>query len=85
MSDAIVHKAIADAVGQAYESWAAEHPSLAAVIDRISLTDRAVESLRQSAEYRQAVSDYHRGLNELTLLNQLVELAGPVVQRILGV
>jgi len=54
------------------------------VIDRISLTDRAVESLRDSDEFRQAVAAYHRGMSETDLLNKLLDLAGPVVSRLLG-
>lgn len=52
MSPETVSALVAAAVGQQFDTWAAEHPSLAAVIDRIRLTDHAVESLRQTPAYR---------------------------------
>lgn len=79
-----VQQIVAQAVGQAYEAWAAQHPSLAAVIDRVLLTQRTVESLRESAEYRQAVDAFHRDQNELGLLKQLIELAAPLLAGLLA-
>ena len=84
MTDQLVEQTVAGAVQRAYDDWAVEHPSLAAVIDRISLTDRTVESLRQSQEYREAVAAYHCGLSELDLLGRLAELAGPIITSILA-
>jgi len=78
-----VQNAVAKATQQAYWDWAAAHPSLAAVIDQITLTDRAVERLRTTTEYHQAVAAYYEGRNELDLLNQLVALAGPILQSLL--
>ena len=74
---------IARAVNQAYDAWAALHPNLAAVIDRITVTDHAAESLRATPEYRQAVADFHAGLAETDLLNRLLDLAGPILANIL--
>jgi len=71
------------AVQQAYDAWAIEHPSLASVIDRIELTQQAVESLRQSQGYKDAIEAYHRSRGELELLNKLIELAGPILVGIL--
>ena len=84
MTDEIVQQTVVRAVQRAYEEWQQEHPSLAAVIDRITLTERAVESLRDSPEYRQAVAAYNRGLGEADLLNRLMDLAGPVIAAILA-
>jgi len=84
MTDEIVQQTVVRAVQRAYEQWRQEHPSLAAVIDRITLTERAVESLRDSPEYRQAVAAYNRGLGEVDLLNRLIDLAGPVIAAILA-
>ena len=78
-----VQQAVAKATEQAYWDWAAAHPSLAAVIDQIALTDRAAESLRATPEYHQAVAAYYESRNELDLLNQLVTLAGPILQSLL--
>jgi len=83
MSEQAVQSAVERAVGQAFDRWANEHPSLAAVIDRIMVTDRAVESLRESDEYRQAVTAYHNGMSENDMLNKLLDLAGPVISRLL--
>lgn len=85
MSDENVQSAVAQAVSQAYETWAAEHPTLAAVIDRLALTQQTADSLRQSPEYKQAVTDFGKAQSELTLVSQLVELAGPIIRGILGV
>jgi len=83
MSDELVRQTVARAVAKAYDQWAAEHPSLATVIDRITLTANVVQSLRDSDEYRQAVTAYHRGMSELDLLDRLVELAAPMLATIL--
>lgn len=85
MASEIVEQSVVRAVQQAYEAWSAQHPSLASVIDRITLTEQAVESLRDSQEFRQAIDAYHRSGGELELLDRLVELAGPVVGSILAV
>ncbi len=84
MSDEIVQQTIVRAVQRAYDGWAGEHPSLAAVIDRISLTECAVESLKDSAEYQQAIAAYHRDMSDANLLNRLVELAAPIVMSLLA-
>ena len=84
MANENVEQVIVRAVQRAYDAWAAEHPSLAAVIDRITLTERSVESLRGSPEFREAVEVYHASRNELDLLNRLIDLAGPVLAAILA-
>ncbi len=72
------------AVGRVYDAWAAEHPSLAAVIDRIKLTERTVQSLRETPQYKQAVRQYHEARNELQLLETLANLAGPAINAVLA-
>ena len=72
------------AVGQSFEQWASQHPALAAVIDRVRVTDITVASLRNSPEYRQAVADYTQGVTELNLLSQLIKLAGPILVGLLA-
>ncbi len=72
------------AVQQAYDAWAAGHPTLASVIDRIELTQQAAESLRETQAYRDAVAAFHAGRGELNLLNRLVDLATPIVNSILS-
>ena len=84
MADELVQQVVVRAVQQAYDKWAIEHPSLAAVIDRITLTERATESLRTGDEFRAAVAAYHESRSELALLGRLSELAGPIVQSILA-
>ncbi len=84
MDDERIKEIVAAAVERRFDQWADEHPSLASVIDRIRLTDRAVESLRQSDQYRRAIEAYHRDLNDMNLLTQLVDLAGPILAGILG-
>ena len=84
MTDETVRQLVAQAVQQTYQQWAAEHPSLASVIDQIHLTDIVVESLRDCQEYRQAVEAYHKGLSEIDLLNRLIELAGPLLTALLA-
>ena len=84
MNETKVTELVAAAVGQEFDEWALQHPSLAAVIDRISLTERTVQSLRDSAEYRDAVAAYHQDMNELAFLAQIADLAGPILHAILG-
>jgi len=84
MANEIVEQAIVRAVQQTYDDWAADHPSLAAVIDRISLTGKAVESLRESPEYAAAVAAFGESRCELELLKRLTELAAPIIWSILG-
>jgi len=83
MTDEIVRDTVAQAVEQAYEDWASEHPSLAAVIDRTAFARRAAESLRNSDDYRQAVAGYHRGMSESDLLARLTELVSPILSALL--
>lgn len=83
MANEFIEQAVVRAVQRAYDAWAAEHPNLAAVIDRISLTQQAAQSLRDSDEYRQAVAAYHQGMAESELLNKLFDLAGPIVTALL--
>ena len=98
MTQEKINEIVAAAVGKSFDAWAAEHPSLAAVIDRIRLTEQTVESLRDSDAYRQVVGDldkaietyrqaiagYHRDRSDLNLLTQLADLAGPILTGILG-
>ncbi len=84
MENEQVQQLVVRAVQQAYDAWAVEHPSLAAVIDRITLTEQATESLRNSPQFAQAVEGYHSASIELLLLDKLIELAGPVVSAILA-
>ena len=84
MANDDVEPIIVRAVQQAYDNWAVEHPSLAAVIDRIELTQQTVESLRDSQAFRDAVEAYHNSCGELELLNRLIDLAGPIITAILA-
>jgi hypothetical protein len=84
MTDDTVQQTVARSVRQAYDAWALEHPSLAEVIDRITLQDRVVELLRDTEEYRQAVASYQRGMTETDLLNRLMELVSPILAAVLA-
>ena len=84
MENEQVQQLVVRAVQQAYDVWAAKHPSLAGVIDGITITQQAVESLRNSPQFGQAVASYHDASIELKLLDRLAELAGPIVSAILA-
>jgi len=84
MTDERVKEIVSQAVGQAFEQWAGAHPSLAAVIDRMMVTSRVVESLRDSEEYRSAIAAYRRRRAEADVLTRLTELATPLLTAILG-
>jgi len=75
---------VSRAVGQRYDEWAAEHPSLAGVIDHMELSQQTAERLRETPAYWQAVNEYRQSRNEQTLLARLLDLAGPVLKAILG-
>ena len=57
MENEQIQQLVVRAVQQAYDAWAMEHPSLAAVIDRITLTEQATESLRNSPQFAEAMND----------------------------
>ncbi len=84
MNDNVVPETLARAVGQAYEEWSVEHPSLAAVIDRTRLSGMAVDRLRETAEFRRAVASYYRNRSEVELLDQLLSLAGGAIRAVVG-
>ena len=84
MTDDTVQQIVSKAVQQAYEDWAAEHPGLAGVIDGIVLTQRTVESLRDSEQYRDAMEEYQQARIESNLFNRILTLAGPILQTILA-
>ncbi len=84
MANEIIEQAVARAVQQAYDAWAAEHPSLAGVIDWITVTQQVASSIRDTDEFRQAVSDYHQSLAEADLVSRLLDIAGAALNRILG-
>jgi hypothetical protein len=78
-----INELIVRAVQRAFDDWATEHPALADVIDRITLTQRTVESLRSSDAYEQAMATYTAESLETQLLGRLVNLAGPLVRSLL--
>jgi len=84
MTEDTVQQIVTKAVQQTYEDWATEHPSLAGVIDGIVLTERTVESLRDSEQYRSAIADYQEARIESNLFNRILDLAGPILQTILA-
>ena len=79
-----VQRVAVRAVQQAYDAWAADHPSLASVIDRIELTQQALESLRPSRAHRDAVDAYYNSCDGPELLRRLTELAKPIIAGILA-
>jgi len=82
--DSPIHDIVSRAVGQRYEEWAAEHPSLASVIDHVELSQQTAERLRETPAYWQAVNEFHTSRNELIFLNRLLDLTAPVLRGILG-
>jgi hypothetical protein len=82
--DTKVKEITENAIGQAFDAWAAQHPSLAGVLDRIELTDRVVDRLRDSPEYKAAVESYVQGRVEIDLLGSVVKLAGQLLPLILA-
>lgn len=78
-----VQSIVEKAVQQAYADWATEHPSLAAVIDRIVIVERSAQRLRETAEYKQAIAAYTDSRNELDLFGQLLTIVSPILQQVL--
>jgi hypothetical protein len=83
MASELIEQLIVRAVERAYDAWAGEHPNLAAVIDRITVTQQTAQSLRASEDYRNAVADFHRGMAEADLINRLIDLASPLLTALL--
>ena len=84
MSNPQMNEIVAAAVGEAFRQWAGQHPSLAAVIDQIRLSERTVELLRNSEAYRAAVEAYRRDQRDMALFQDVLGLAAPLVARLLG-
>ena len=84
MESESVQPTVEKAIGQAFADWAVEHPSLAAVVDKIVIAERSAERLRETDEYKQAVAAYNDSRSELDLFNQLLTIASPIIQQLLG-
>ena len=85
MTDETTQAVVAKATERAFDDWACEHPSLAAVIDRIRLTRRAGETLSNSQGYRNALAAFQASRDEQAFLTRLIELGGPIVRTIIGI
>jgi hypothetical protein len=72
------------AIGQAFDAWAAQHPSLAGVIDRLELSDRTVDRLRNTPEYKAAEEEYVQARIEADFLNKVLDLAKQVLPLLLA-
>ena len=83
MTDEAIRTAVAQAVTKAYRDWAWQHPNLSEAIDRTGVIGTASQSLRQSPQFAEAVSAYHRARCELDLVAELVELARPILAAML--
>jgi hypothetical protein len=83
MSDTRIATLVEQAVGKRFDQWAAGHPSLAAVIDRVVLVEQAAQSLRATDTYRQAVDAYRQARGKQQLIEELTTLAGAVLETIL--
>lgn len=82
--DHTIEALVEQAVEQAYAIWSASHPSLAAVLNRLSLQERTATSLRESDAYHQAIDAYQDARNETKLLGQLLDLAGTILPTLLA-
>lgn len=83
MTNDPIQSAVEQAVERAYADWAAEHPGLSAVIDRIKLVEHTAASLRTSPQFAQAVEAYHQARCEQALLGRLIDLAGPILRQVI--
>lgn len=83
MANEQMERLVSQAVGQAFDQWAAEHPSLAAALDRIDLLDRATQSLKASSQYQAAMDEFRRSREELDCFNRLLTLAEPILATLL--
>jgi capsid protein len=80
----LVSRTVEQAVEQAWADWAALHPNLAGVINRMVITQRTVTKLRESDAFARAVADYYRSRNEMNLLNELLAQARPLLGSLLS-
>lgn len=81
--DKKLNEKIEKAVGVAFDNWAQEHPSLAAVMDRIEICERTAISLRKSDECRQAMKNYQQAAVESDILSRLTGLAETIIPLVL--
>ena len=80
MSDEI-RQEVERAVERAFDRWAAEHPTLASAVDRITLCRLTATSLRESEQYRAAVDAYRRDMRRADLAERLVGIAAGLLGR----
>lgn len=85
LNEQTLNELVVRAVQRAFDAWAAEHPTLAEMIDRITLTRRVIESVRASDEFRQAIAHSQAESLEASLLTTLIDIARPLVVGILTV
>lgn len=83
MTDQRVRELVEQAVSDRYGAWAGRHPSLASVIDRMTVVEQAAQSIRATPAYAEAVAQYHQAGGEQELLGRLLGLAETVVATIL--
>jgi len=66
-----------------WSEWAARHPHLAAAIDRVVLTDRAVELLREDPTFIEAMKQADLDEARLKDAARVLSLAEGLVKRLL--
>ncbi len=82
--EAEVQQLVEAVVGGKYDEWAVQHPSLASVINRIAVINQTVESMRDTEEYKAAVAEYVQGRIEVDFINKIIDLAGPIITKLLS-
>jgi hypothetical protein len=65
MTQTMLRDLVERELDQSWESWAAQHPNLAAAIGRTTLSQQAVDALRDDPEFQSALTA--AGLDEAKL------------------
>jgi hypothetical protein len=79
-----IQEIVEQAAQQSYQAWAAQHPSLAAVIDCTKLIEHVAASLRGTPQYDAALAGYYRSRSELEFIGKLMDLCAPLLATLLA-
>lgn len=73
MNESEIKSAVESAVGKAWAAFSAEHPALAATLDRRVAIERTTQSLSNSPEFQEAITRAEAAALAMKELTSIVE------------
>lgn len=80
----LLQEIVAERVGMRWEQFAAEHPNLAAAVERVRLIEHGVRQIERQEVYRQAMEAAGRDEAVLAAAARLVQAIDTWVGRTIG-